>query len=456
MMTRFTSLALAVLFGLGLAQLPAASAAPPAHLNAADASRIATSYNDLITEFYKKIEPQTVLNSVRDDLNHALKVKHVKATISPMHASTNPQYNVSAIDRAVEQADADLHGKLSPHVLSYVAIDGIMRSVKDRYTVFLDPKQYAELNQGLDGGSFGGTGIVIQADDQSKYILVSSVVPDAPADKAGIQQDDLITAIDGHSTKGWTIDRASAHLRGKAGTKVTLTIQRDKKLLPHPITLTRAKIHQLSVFEKMLPGNIGYVALTVFGRDTASELTTALDRLQQRGARALILDLRDNGGGYLDAAVGVSSKFISSGPIVSVESRASSITTLEANDTAIQPLPLVVLVNGYTASASEITSGAIQDSGVGTIMGTKTFGKGVVQTIYPLGDGSAVKITTARYLTPHNRDINHLGITPDVVVAENKHPRFGDPARDAQLARALKFVDQRIAQEAAMNGTKGQ
>ena len=133
----------------------------------------------------------------------------------------------------------------------------------------------------------------------------------------------------------------------------------------------------------MLPGKIGYVALTVFGRDTGAELNAALDRLQQQGARALVLDLRDNGGGYLEAAVAVSSKFIPSGPIVSVESRASNITTLEADNTAITPLPLVVLVNGYTASASEITSGAIQDSSVGTIMGTKTFGKGVVQTIYP-------------------------------------------------------------------------
>ncbi len=195
----------------------------------------------------------------------------------------------------------------------------------------------------------------------------------------------------------------------------------------------------------MLKNNVGYVALSVFGKDTAKELSTALDRLHQRGARAIIMDLRENGGGYLDAAVGVSSKFISSGPIVSVESRASSITTLEANDTAINPVPLAVLVNGHTASASEITSGAIQDSGVGEIIGTRTFGKGVVQTIYPLGDGSAVKITTARYLTPHNRDINHLGITPDIVVTENIGARLGDPAKDVQLQRALQYIDDRVA-----------
>jgi carboxyl-terminal processing protease len=321
----------------------------------------------------------------------------------------------------------------------------MLGSVHDRYTVFLTPKEYAALNSGLDGGSFSGTGIVIQADDQTKYINVSNVVPNGPADKAGIQQDDLITAIDGASTHGMKLDKASSKLRGLAGTKVALTIVRDGKALPSPILVTRATVHELSVYEKMLPGKIGYVALTVFGRDTGSELTTALDRLQQQGARAIVMDLRDNGGGYLNAAVDVSSKFIPSGPIVSVESRASQITTLEANNTAISPLPLAVLVNGHTASASEITSGAIQDDGVGTIIGTKTFGKGVVQNIWPLPDGSAIKITTARYLTPHNRDINHLGIAPDITVAESKTDRYGVVGKDAQLSRAVNFLDDKLA-----------
>ncbi|MBV8639716.1 MAG: S41 family peptidase [Candidatus Eremiobacteraeota bacterium] len=450
-MKRLSSLFLAAIFAAPLVNLPAASADTP-HLAAGDANRIAMSYSDLTTEFYKHVDTQNVLNSVHDELDKTLKARHIDGTIPSLHASDNAQTNVRAIDLAVEQAQHKAHSSLSSRDLSYAAIDGMMRSVNDRYTVFLSPKDYADLNSGLDGGNFGGTGIVIQADDTTKYITVSNVVPDGPADKAGIQQDDQIVSIDGASTKGWSIDRASAHLRGKEGTKVTLGIERAGKTLA-PITLTRAQIHQMSVFDKMLPGNIGYVALTVFGKDTSDELNTALDRLQKRGARAYILDLRDNGGGYLEAAVGVSSKFISSGPIVSVESRASSITTLEANDTAISPVPLVVLVNGHTASASEITSGAIQDSGVGTIMGTKTFGKGVVQTIFPLGDGSAVKITTARYLTPHNRDINHLGITPDVVVEENAKPRFGDPTKDTQLQRAVQYIDDRIAHLNDINGT---
>jgi carboxyl-terminal processing protease len=445
-MKRFSNLVLGGLFVAAVTVLPAASTlAASATLSATDSGEIATGYQHLTTDFYKKVDEQAILNSVRSQLLFALKSAGIAhASITPMKSSDASGANVRTIDRAIVEASAESRGKLSDHQTAYVALDGMMRSVNDRYTVFLNPKDYAGLNEDLDGGDFGGTGIVIQIDDQTKYIVVENIVPDGPADKAGVQQDDLITAIDGTSTKGMTVQQASAKLRGKEGTSVSLTLSREGAS-QSPIAITRAKIHELSVYEKMFPGKIGYVELTVFGRDTGAELNAALTRLQQEGARAIVIDLRDNGGGYLDAAVAVSSKFISSGPIVSVESRASNITTLDADDTAIDPLPLVVLVNQYTASASEITSGAIQDSGVGTIMGAKTFGKGVVQTVFPLSDGSAVKITTARYLTPRNRDINHLGISPDVPVAENKHPQFGTPGKDDQLQHALQYLTQKIA-----------
>jgi len=451
-MKRLFSLALVGILGAMMVQLSAmSSVAASGTLTASDSGEIATSYDHLTTDFYKKVDPQNVLDGVHTALQAQLKKAGIKKTLPPLLAGPTGNANLHAIDHQIDTA-AKLGGaKIGAHALTYGAIDGMMKSVHDRWTVFLTPKEYAALNQGLDGSDFGGTGIVIQTDSKTKYIAVSNVVPDAPADKAGVQQDDLITAINGVSTRGMSLNAASAHLRGKAGTTVSITIERDGKVLA-PITLTRAKIHQLSVYPKMLPGKIGYVAVTVFGKDTGAELTTALDRLQQEGARAIIMDLRDNGGGYLDAAVAVSSKFIPSGPIVSVESRASSITTLEADATAIPPMPLAVLVNQYTASASEITSGAIQDSDVGTIIGTKTFGKGVVQTIFPLPDRSAVKITTARYLTPHNRNINHLGITPDIVLPENKGARFGDPAKDAQLRRAMQFVDGQLAKLSAANG----
>lgn len=452
-MKRFLSILLAGALGAALIQLSVASAAQNGHLSSVDAGEIATSYGYLTDNFYKKVDQQAVLDAIRAQLLAAMRTAGVKhAELPVIHAGDTAAANVRAIDREVESAAAESKPKFTLHDLTYVALDGMMKSVNDRYTVFLTPKDFAGLNQGLDGGDFGGTGIVIQVDDKTKYISVENVVPDGPADKAGIQQDDLITAIDGVSTKGMTLPQASGKLRGKEGTKVTLTIERESAAAAAPITITRAKIHQLSVYEKMLPGKIGYVALTVFGRDTGDELNAALDRLQKEGARALVLDLRDNGGGYLEAAVAVSSKFIPSGPIVSVESRASNITTLDADDTAITPLPLVVLVNGYTASASEITSGAIQDSSVGTIIGTKTFGKGVVQTIIPLPDKSAIKITTARYLTPRNRDINHLGIMPDIVVTENKHAQFGQPSKDDQLTRAIQYLDDKLAHMSQENG----
>jgi carboxyl-terminal processing protease len=453
-MKRTLSIAIAAALGAAVLSFPAAwgaTATTTPSISASQANEISTSYHYLTNEFYKRVDDQKVLDGARDGLNYTLNKHHVTAKLPVYHAGADDA-NVRSIELEVEKAQRAAGKKVTSTDLTYSAIAGMLNSVNDRYTVFLDPKDYAELNTGLDGADFGGTGIVIQEDDTTKYIAVSDLVPDGPGDKAGIQQDDLIIAIDGESTKGWSIDRASAHLRGKEGTKVTVTIERAGKALP-PITLTRAKIHQLSVFDKMLPGNIGYVALTVFGKDTADELATTLDRLQKKGARAIILDLRNNGGGYLQAAVGVSSKFIASGPIVSVESRGSNITTLEASDTAIAPVPLAVLVNQYTASASEITSGAIQDSGVGTIIGSKTFGKGVVQTIYPLPDGSAVKITTARYLTPHNRDINHLGIQPDIVVAEPRSSRFGDPKNDPQLKRAMDFIGQQIARQDQINGS---
>ncbi len=455
-MKRFLASFIGTFFATTLIALPAASSTPaaaPAHLSPSDAGEIAVGYQHLTSDFYKHVEPQTVLNQVRTQLLAAMRTAGISnASLPVMKSADASGANLRSIDHEVELAAGESHAKFTTHELAYLTLDAMMRSVGDRYTVFLTPKEFAGLNQDLDGGDFGGTGIVIQIDDQTKYILVENVVPDGPADKAGIEQDDLITAIDGKSTKGLSVQQASEKLRGKEGTPVSLTLQRDGAALSAPIAIVRAKIHQLSVYEKMLPGKIGYVELTVFGRDTGAELTQALTRLQQQGAKAVVLDLRDNGGGYLEAAVAVSSKFISSGPIVSVESRASNITTLEADDTAIDPLPLVVLVNGYTASASEITSGAIQDSGVGTIMGTKTFGKGVVQTIYPLPDGSAVKITTARYLTPRNRDINHLGITPDVVIGENKHPQYGTPAKDDQLERALQYLNEKLAKLSAENG----
>ncbi len=448
-MKRFASLAFILLLALSTARVPAAT--PTQHsFGLLDAEEISIAYQRLLGEFYKKVNTDAVLTSAHDNLVAYLKHNGVpNAKIPALHSSDDAAANIRELDREVEAVASEYQSaKFTPRDLTYATIAGMLGAVKDRYTVFLSPREYAALNEGLDGTTFSGTGIVIESNDTTKMITVSSVVPDGPADRAGLQQDDVISTIDGKSTYSLTIQQASKLLRGTEGTRVTLQIQREGRMIS-PVTIVRAPIRQLSVYAKMLPNKIGYVGLTVFGRDTGKELSTALDRLQAQGARAFVLDLRDNGGGYLSAAIDVSSKFIPSGPIVSVESRQSQIDTLEAENTAIPPMPLAVLVNGHTASASEITSGAIQDSGVGTLIGTKTFGKGVVQTIYPLPDGSAVKITTARYLTPRNRDINSVGIQPDITTEENKTPRYGDLTRDTQLQAAVGFLQNKIAR---MNG----
>jgi carboxyl-terminal processing protease len=220
------------------------------------------------------------------------------------------------------------------------------------------------------------------------------------------------------------------------------------------VTITREIIHAPSVRSRVIDGDIGYVQVLVFGLTTGQELASAMQKLDKQGVKGIVLDLRNNGGGYLNAAIDVSSLFVPEGPIVSIDSRTKPLTTFDAENTAMTPRPLAVLVNGYTASASEITSGAIQDSGAGVLIGTRTFGKGVVQTIYPLPDGSAIKITTARYLTPNGRDINSIGITPDIVVEDVKAPDFGKPDADGQLQRAVTYVQDKIAAANAPDNAK--
>ncbi len=420
-------------------------------LTGLESDELQISYSLLSQEFYKKVDAQTVLDGARSELLGYLTKSGVKnARLPKLRASTDADANERALEREVGSAVTAYGTKLGSRSLTYAAIAGALGSVHDKYTVFLSPKEYAALNEGLDGGNFSGVGISIAVDDKTKILDVNEVIPDGPADKAGLQSGDVIVSVDGKSTKGLTTEQDSKMLRGPKGTQVRLEIERSGATIPI-VSITRDTIHQPSVYAKLLPDGIGYARLTVFGASTAAELGAALSRLQNQGAKAYILDLRDNGGGYLNAAIDVSSKFIASGPIVSVQDRGGRDTQYDADNDAVAPKPLAVLVNKYTASASEITSGAIQDNGVGELIGEKTYGKGVVQTIHPLPDGSAVKITTARYLTPHGRDINLIGITPDIVSVEPKTARLGDPLTDSQLRSAITYLQGKIA--AATTGT---
>ncbi|HEY1728575.1 MAG TPA: S41 family peptidase [Candidatus Baltobacteraceae bacterium] len=421
------------------------SASAASGLTALQRDELSYSYRQLVTQYYKDVDAQRALDTARGHIIALLKHDGVKKPMLPaLHATNNPTSDVRALTSNVNIAVTKYGSKAAASQITYAAIAGLLSSTGDRYTTFLSPKEYAELNAGLDAQAFGGVGLSIGIDDATKQLKVESVIEGGPAEKVGIQADDMVVSIDGKPTKGKSLDDDSKMLRGKPGTLVHLTILRDGKPLPL-MTLTRAEIKPPSVTAKLLDGDIGYARLAVFGATTSDELGAALKKLNAQGAKAYVLDLRDNGGGYLNSAIDVSSQFISTGPIVSVAERSGSTREYDADDVATAPKPLVVLVNKYTASASEITSGAIQDDGVGTLIGTKTFGKGVVQTIFPLPDGAAVKITTARYLTPSGRDINHLGIMPNVFVAEAKDAKLGDPTNDTQLSTAISVLHQKLA-----------
>jgi carboxyl-terminal processing protease len=427
---------------------------PSGHAQAAaatamDLDEVEMSYQLLNSEFYKRVDTQAALAGAHNAVIALLKKNGVASPVVPALRATDDSGDaIRQLQRLVSATTERYGTKVPGRDIAYSAISGMLGSVNDKYTVFLDPKDYAALNEGLDR-SFSGVGIVMQIDPQTKLLNVGEVVEGGPAEKAGVKAGDVIMQVDGKSTKGLSNEENSKMLRGRAGTVVRLDIVRDGKPIPQ-VSVTRATIHEPSVSSRMLPNNIGYARLAVFGASTARELSTALDKLQAQGARAYVLDLRYNGGGYLDAAIDVSSKFVASGPIVSVQSRGGSETEYDAENIAISPRPLAVLVNGGTASASEITSGAIQDSGVGELVGERTYGKGVVQTIHPLPDGSAVKITSARYLTPKGRDINTVGIQPDVFSpAPKKDARLGDPATDTQLQAAIALLEKEIAAKAA-------
>ena len=441
MFRRFAVPALAI--ALASLNTPFSASASPG-LTALQRDELSYSYRQLVNQYYKDVNAQHALDVARGHVIALLKHDGVKKPMLPaLHATNNPTSDERALTSAVNIAVTKYGTKASARDMTYAAIAGLLSSTGDRYTTFLSPKEYAELNEGLDAQAFGGVGLSIGIDDATKQLKVESVIDGGPAEKVGIEADDMVVTIDGKPTKGKSLDDDSKLLRGKPGTVVHLMIDRDGKALP--IAVTRAEIKPPSVTSKLLDGDIGYARLAVFGATTSDELGAALRKLNSEGAKAYILDLRDNGGGYLNAAIDVSSQFISTGPIVSVAERSGSTREYDADDVATAPKPLVVLVNKYTASASEITSGAIQDDGVGTLIGTKTFGKGVVQTIFPLPDGSAVKITTARYLTPSGRDINKIGITPNMFVAEPKDARFGDPANDNQLSAAISVLHQKLA-----------
>lgn len=336
--------------------------------------------------------------------------------------------------------------------MTYTAIRGMLNTLDDPYTRFLDPEEYRSLREENEG-EFEGIGAQLDgAPTKEGYVRIVKPIPNGPASKAGVKKNDLITRVDGQSIVGLTVDQAVKKIRGKAGTVVRLTVQRSGEPKPVEIAITRAPVQFEIVEHRMLEDNVtGYVSLQQFNEMSDKKLEDAIRDMESKGMKALVLDLRGNPGGLLDAAIDVSSRFIPNGKGVVWIVESGGEKELRKTNNRVRYLasrwPLAVLVNRTSASASEIVSGAIKDNKAGIIIGNTTFGKGLVQTVVPLEDGSACMITTAKYLTPSQRDINRSreqrgGVEPDYEVeyTEQQYLKGEDP----QLKKAMDVLHEKI------------
>lgn len=331
--------------------------------------------------------------------------------------------------------------------LIYGAAEGLTRAVGDPYTVFMNPQENSDFRDGL-AGSLQGIGAELTVRDG--LIIVVTPLKGSPAERAGIRAKDVIEQVDGQSVEGWNLHQVVSHIRGPKGTAVNIRVGREKVGNVN-FTITREEIHVPSVESHLIQTSgkvFGFVTLNQFGAGSIAELRKELESFKKKAVQGIILDLRNNGGGYLDGAVELTSLFVDKGTVVMVERRHDDSETQEVNGKALLPdTPLVVLQNEATASASEIVSGALQDHGRATIVGQKSFGKGTVQEVIDLPGGSSLRVTVARWLTPKGKNLGKEGVHPDIEVEakkpEEKPPEVGalwDWKDDPQIATAVDVL----------------
>jgi carboxyl-terminal processing protease len=335
---------------------------------------------------------------------------------------------------------------------AYKAIKEMLEKLKDPYTRFMDPEEFQNM-QMETSGELAGVGIQIATDEETQFIIVVSPIEQTPAFEAGILARDIITQIDGKTTKGMNANEAAKLIRGKIGTKVTLTVKRGNQEVNYQITRAQIKLHPVNAKAQDTPkGKIGYIRLTQFSAQASNEMRDAIQDLEKQNVKGYIFDLRSNPGGLYQASIEIAGMWLKEGTIVSTVNRVGELDRRTANNRALTNKPMVVLVDGGSASASEIVSGALQDNKRAVLVGTKTFGKGLVQSVRGLGDGSGLAVTIAKYLTPSGKDINKQGISPNVILEMSEQQRKAlqkDRAKigsteDPQFSKALEVLFQEI------------
>ena len=334
---------------------------------------------------------------------------------------------------------------------SYEAIRGMLASLNDPYTRFLDPKQFKEMR--IDtSGELMGVGIQLSLDKKTKELVVVSPIEGTPASRAGVLSKDVIVSIDGNSTKGMSTEDAVKLIRGPEGSDVVLGLRRGDQVLDVPLTRARIEINAVTyrLNKTQDQRKIGYIRLKQFNANAAKEMRQAAKSLEEQGAEGYVLDLRGNPGGLLEASIDIARQWLNEGIIVSTRTREGIRDVRRATGSAITDKPLVVLIDQGSASASEILSGSLQDNSRAELVGQKTFGKGLVQAVRGLSDGSGLTVTIAKYLTPKGTDIHKNGIEPDVssVMTEEQLKNFTleklGSTQDSQYIDAQKLLLKKI------------
>ncbi len=358
---------------------------------------------------------------------------------SPTPPPTDSRLNYALIKKTLDLISSEFYGDI-PDVseLTYGAIRGMLNTLDDPYTSFIEPEVARILNEDASG-QFEGIGATVRMREDG-YLEVVRPLAGQPAEKAGLKSGDLIVEVDGQSIVGMGLYEALNLIRGKAGTQVTLKVLREGEKDPLTFTITRARIEMPIVEYRMLDDKVGYISLTEFDAKATQRVDDAIKALQEQGMEALIFDLRDNPGGWLDQALGVADLFLKDG-VIAIERSSDGqeqVFRAHAGDRA-ESIRLVVLVNGGSASASEIVAGALQDRDRATLIGQNTLGKGSVQRPHNLSDGSQLRVTIARWYTPNNRSIHGDGLKPDIEV---EIPQDTPAGEDPQLQRALEYIKQ--------------
>ncbi len=426
---------LALLVAALLAAAAFAPAAPAQQLDAG-AYVFLESYRILRDESLASPSVEVLLQGADAGLRSMLRTEgRDPSALSPLYLTGGERVDLDQVLQRIAQAQGLSRGRSTA---AHAAISGMVAALRDTNSAFFDPDAFAQFLRRTQGDEFVGIGIVIE--ERAGQVVIVEVMLGTPASEAGLREGDVVGAVDGVPTSGLTLDQVSQMIRGLEGTQVMLAIQRSGTEAAVQFTITRRRILQRVVATHTPASGVGHLRVMQFTQHAPDMVSSGLRELLEGKARGIVLDLRGNPGGLLDAAVSIASHFLERGPVVTLETgRGTSTTYLVRPRAPRHTGPLVVLVDRGSASASEVVAGALQDSGI-KLVGTRTYGKATVQAIFRLRDGSGIRLTVSRYLTPRGRDVEGRGLHPDVEVATGGAAIGG--SNDAPLNLAISMLAQ--------------